>query len=136
MKTKEDMQQMIQDRIKKIQDIKHSAELRKKSTEQETAASIELFSALMRSIDRCQAELLDIMEEQQKAAEKQDEELIEELQREITELKMRNTELEQLSHTEDYLHLLQIDPTLCSPPHTRNWSEISMKTGVSVDHPE
>ncbi|RXN04207.1 E3 ubiquitin- ligase TRIM39-like protein [Labeo rohita] len=55
MKTQKDMQHMIQDRIKKIQDIKHSAELRK------------------------------------------------------------------------------IDPALCSPPHTRNWSEISLNTDVSVE---
>ncbi|XP_050970731.1 E3 ubiquitin-protein ligase TRIM39-like [Labeo rohita] len=133
MKTQKDMQHMIQDRIKKIQDIKHSAELRKKSTEQEKAANVELFSALMQSIERCQAELLEMMEEKQKAAEKQDEELIQELQQEITELTMRNTELDHLLHTEDHLHLLQIDPALCSPPHTRNWSEISMNTDVSVE---
>ncbi|KAK2913428.1 hypothetical protein Q8A67_001827 [Cirrhinus molitorella] len=133
MKTQKDMQQMIQDRIKKIQDIKRSAELRKSSAEQEKAASVELFSDLMRSIERCQAELLEMMEEKQKAAEKQDEKLIQELQQEITELSMRNTELDHLLHTEDHLHLLQIDPSLCSPPHTRNWSEISMNTDVSVE---
>uniref|UniRef100_A0A672LXI4 B30.2/SPRY domain-containing protein n=1 Tax=Sinocyclocheilus grahami TaxID=75366 RepID=A0A672LXI4_SINGR len=38
---------------------------------------------------------MEMMEEQQKAAEKQEQELIEELEQEITELKMRNTELEQ-----------------------------------------
>ncbi len=44
-----------------------------KSTEREKAASVELFSDLMRSIERCQAELLEMMEEKQKAAEKQEE---------------------------------------------------------------
>ncbi|KAI2645107.1 Zinc-binding protein A33 [Labeo rohita] len=73
------------------------------------------------------------MEEQQKTAEKQEEELIEELEQEITELKMRNTELEQLSHTEDHLHLLQIYSSLCSPTNTRNWSEISVKTHESLE---
>uniref|UniRef100_A0A673IPM1 B30.2/SPRY domain-containing protein n=1 Tax=Sinocyclocheilus rhinocerous TaxID=307959 RepID=A0A673IPM1_9TELE len=48
------------------------------------------------------------MEEQQKAAEKQAEDLIKELQQEITDLKKRNTELEQISHTDDHLHLLQV----------------------------
>ncbi|XDV33847.1 hypothetical protein PO909_004113, partial [Leuciscus waleckii] len=72
-------------------------------------------------------------EEQQKAAEKQEEELIEELEQEITELKMRNTELEQLSHTEDHLHLLQIYSSLCSSRNTRNWSEISVKTDESLE---
>uniref|UniRef100_A0A672P3A9 E3 ubiquitin-protein ligase TRIM39-like n=1 Tax=Sinocyclocheilus grahami TaxID=75366 RepID=A0A672P3A9_SINGR len=98
-----------------------------------TLTSAELFSDLMRSIKRCQAELLEMMEEKQKTAEKQDEELIQELQQEITELKMRNTELDHLLHTEDHLQLLQIDPSPCSPPHTRNWPEISMNTDVSVE---
>lgn len=49
-----------------------------------------------------------MMEEQQKAAEKQAEDLIKELQQEITDLKKRNTELEQLSHTEDHIHFLQV----------------------------
>uniref|UniRef100_A0A3B4C7X3 B30.2/SPRY domain-containing protein n=1 Tax=Pygocentrus nattereri TaxID=42514 RepID=A0A3B4C7X3_PYGNA len=44
--------------------------------------------------------------EKQKAAERQAEEFIKELEQEITELKRRDTELEQLSHTED--HLLQV----------------------------
>ncbi|XP_016113161.1 uncharacterized protein [Sinocyclocheilus grahami] len=111
MKTQKDTQQMIQDRIKKIQDIKHSAEVRK----------------------GFYTELLEMMEEQQKAAEKQEQELIEELEQEITELKMRNTELEQLSHTEDHLHLLQIHSSLCSPRNSRNWPEISMKTHESLE---
>uniref|UniRef100_A0A8C1Z141 E3 ubiquitin-protein ligase TRIM39-like n=1 Tax=Cyprinus carpio TaxID=7962 RepID=A0A8C1Z141_CYPCA len=111
MKTQKDVQQMIQNRIKKIQDIKHSAEVRKKFY----------------------TELLEVMEEQQNAAEKQEQELIEELEQEITELKMRNTELEQISHTENHLHLLQIHSSLCSPRNTRNWPEISMKTHESLE---
>ncbi|XP_016364904.1 E3 ubiquitin-protein ligase TRIM39-like [Sinocyclocheilus rhinocerous] len=133
MKTQKDMQQMIQDRIKKIQDIKQSAEVRKKNTEEEKAAHVELFTDLIRSIERRQTELLEMMEEQQKDAEKQEEELIEDLEQEIAELKMRNTELEQLSYTEDNLHLLQVYSSLCSPRNTRNWPEISMKTHESLE---
>uniref|UniRef100_A0A8C1DL00 E3 ubiquitin-protein ligase TRIM39-like n=1 Tax=Cyprinus carpio carpio TaxID=630221 RepID=A0A8C1DL00_CYPCA len=133
MKTQKDVQLMIQNRIKKIQDIKHSAEVRKRNTEKEKAVRVELFTDLIRSIERHQTELLEMMEEQQKAAEKQERELIEELEQEITELKMRNTELEQLSHTEDHLHLLQIHSSLCSSRNTRNWPEISMKTDESLE---
>ncbi len=78
----------------------------------EKAARDEFFSDLIRSIERCRTELLEMMDEQQKAAEKQEEELIEELEQEITSLKMRNTELEQLSHTEDHLHFLQVSQHL------------------------
>ncbi|XP_067281199.1 E3 ubiquitin-protein ligase TRIM39-like [Pseudorasbora parva] len=133
MKTQKDVQQMIQNRIKKIQDFKRSSEVRKRNSEKEKAARVELFTDLIRSIERCQTELLEMMEEQQKALEKQEEELIEELEQEITELKMRNTELEQLSHTEDHLHLLQIYSSRGSSRNTRNWSEISVKTDESLE---
>uniref|UniRef100_A0A673FXX4 E3 ubiquitin-protein ligase TRIM39-like n=1 Tax=Sinocyclocheilus rhinocerous TaxID=307959 RepID=A0A673FXX4_9TELE len=128
-----DVQQMIQDRMKKIQDIKHSGELRKQSMEKEKAGSIELFTALMLSIEKCQAELLEKMEEKQKAAEEQEEELIEELQQEITELKRRDSELEQLSHTEDHLQLIQSYPSICRPFNTKQWTDISVNTPVSLN---
>ncbi|KAL1254791.1 hypothetical protein QQF64_017020, partial [Cirrhinus molitorella] len=128
----QDVEQMMQDRMRKMQDIKHAAEVRKTNTEWEKAACVELFTNLTRSIERCQTELLEMMEKQEKAAEKQEEELIEELEQEIAELKMRNTKLQQLSQTEDHLHLLQMYSSMCSR-NTRNWSEIKMKTEGSVE---
>ncbi|XP_067256496.1 bloodthirsty-related gene family, member 9 isoform X3 [Chanodichthys erythropterus] len=130
-KTQTDVKQMIQDRMKKTEEIQRSVKLRKKNTEKEKADCVELFTDLIRSIERCQTELLEVMEQKQKAAEKQAEELIKELEQEISELKRRNTELEQLSHTEDHLHLLQIYPSLCSPLDTKIW--ISINTCVSVE---
>ncbi|XP_049337918.1 E3 ubiquitin-protein ligase TRIM39-like [Astyanax mexicanus] len=132
-KTQAEVQQMIQERLKKIEEIKHSVELNKKIREKEEADSVEIFRALVRCIERSQAELLEVMEEKQKAAERQAEELIKELEQEITELKRRDTELEQISHTEDHLHLLQIYPSLCRPPHTKNWTDVSVNTPLSVE---
>ncbi|XP_060782198.1 E3 ubiquitin-protein ligase TRIM39-like [Neoarius graeffei] len=132
-KTQAEVQQMIQERVKKIEEIRHSVELNKKNTEKEKADSVKVFSALMRCIERSQAELLKVMKEKQKAAEMQAEEFIKELEQEITELKRRNTELEQISHTEDHLHLLQIYPSLCSPPHTQDWTGITINPHLSEE---
>ncbi|XP_036452730.1 E3 ubiquitin-protein ligase TRIM21-like [Colossoma macropomum] len=132
-KTQAEVQQMIQDRLKKIEEIKHSVKLSKKITEKEKADSVEVFRALLRCIEKSQAELLEVMEEKQKAAERQAEEFIKELEQEITELKRRDTELEQLSHTEDHLHLLQVYPSLCSPPHTKNWTDVRINTHLKVE---
>ncbi|KAL7880825.1 hypothetical protein SRHO_G00030790 [Serrasalmus rhombeus] len=132
-KTQAEVQQMIQDRLKKIEDIKQSVELNKKSSEKEKADSVEVFRALLHYIERSQAELLEVMEEKQKAAERQAEEFIKELEQEITELKRRDTELEQLSHTEDHLHLLQVYPSLCSPPPTKNWTEVRINSHLRVE---
>uniref|UniRef100_A0A8C2F8I7 E3 ubiquitin-protein ligase TRIM39-like n=1 Tax=Cyprinus carpio TaxID=7962 RepID=A0A8C2F8I7_CYPCA len=130
--TQTDVQQMIQNRMKKIQEIQHSVELRKRNTKEKKLSSVDLFTDLIRSIERCQSELLKMMEEQQKAAEKQAEDLIKELQQEITDLKKRNTELEQISHTDDHLHLLQKFSSLCSHPHIKNWTEIKIDSDVDV----
>ncbi|XP_053349248.1 zinc finger protein RFP-like [Clarias gariepinus] len=132
-KTQAEVQQMIQERLKKIEEIKHSVDLNNKSTEKEKADVVEIFSALMLCIKRSQAELLKVMEKKQKAAERQAEEFIKDLKQEITELKRRNTELEQLSHTEDHLHLLQIYPSLCSPPHTQDWTDVTINSRLSVE---
>ncbi|KAK3545602.1 hypothetical protein QTP70_008212 [Hemibagrus guttatus] len=94
---------------------------------------MEIFSNLMRCIERNQAELLKVMEEKQKTAERQAEEFIKELEQENTELTRRTTELEQLSHTEDHLHLLQIYPSLCRPPHTQDWTHITINPHLSVE---
>ncbi|XP_028851160.1 E3 ubiquitin-protein ligase TRIM39-like isoform X2 [Denticeps clupeoides] len=133
MKTQTEVQQMIQDRQSKIQEIKDQVESKKKSTEEEISANVEVFTALLRSIERSQAELLEVMEEEQRAAERQAEGLIKDLQQEITELQRRNSELEKISHTEDHLHLLQIYPTLCSPPHSKNWADVSIHPHLSVE---
>ncbi|XP_036452729.1 E3 ubiquitin-protein ligase TRIM39-like [Colossoma macropomum] len=133
VKTQREVQQKIQNRLKKVEKIKHSVELSRKITEKEKADSVEVFRALLRCIERSQAELLEVMEEKQKAAERQAEEFIKELEQEITELKRRDTELEQLSHTEDHLHLLQVYPSLCSPPHTKNWTDVRINTHLRVE---
>ncbi|KAL7880813.1 hypothetical protein SRHO_G00030670 [Serrasalmus rhombeus] len=131
--TQAEFHQMIQDRLNKIEEIKQSVELNKKSSEKEKADSVEVFRALLRCIERSQVELLEVMEEKQKAAERQAEEFIKELEQEITELKRRDTELEQLSHTEDHLHLLQVYPSLCSPPPTKNWTEVRINSPLRVE---
>ncbi|KAK3568094.1 hypothetical protein QTP86_030303, partial [Hemibagrus guttatus] len=123
-------EQMILDRLRKIEELKHSVELNKKITEK--ADTVEIFSTLIRCIERSQIELPKVMEEKQKAAERQAEEFIKELEQEITELKRRNTELEQLSHTEDHLHLLQIYPALRIPPHIQDWTDLSINSPLSV----
>ncbi|XP_026122735.1 E3 ubiquitin-protein ligase TRIM39 [Carassius auratus] len=124
---------MIQSRLKKIEEIKCSVKLSKQSSEKERADIVELFTSLIRSIERCQSELLEVMEQKQTAAQNQAEELIKELVQEITELERRNTELEQLSHTEDHLHLLQIYPSLCRPLDTKIWTGISTDTHLKED---
>ncbi|KAM9428658.1 uncharacterized protein ACWYII_019617 isoform 1-T1 [Salvelinus alpinus] len=132
-KSKGTFQKMIQERLKKVKEIEQAVELSKRDAEREIADSLQVFTALVRSIERNQAELIEVVEEKQKAAERQAERLIEELEQEITELKRRSTELEQLSDIKDHLHLLQSSTSLYTTlPPTKNWSEISVHSDLCV----
>ncbi|ROL45114.1 E3 ubiquitin-protein ligase TRIM39 [Anabarilius grahami] len=131
-KRQNDVHQMIQDRIKRIEEIQDSVELRKRNTEKDKSSSVEIFTDLIFSTERIQSEQLKMMEKQQKEAEKQAEDFINELQQEITELEKRNTELEQLSHTDNHLHLIQMNSSLYIRPHTTNWTEIRIDSDMNV----
>ncbi|XP_064782255.1 E3 ubiquitin-protein ligase TRIM39-like [Oncorhynchus masou masou] len=133
VKTEAEVQQIIQERLKKVKDIKLSVDLSKRDAEREIADSIQVFTALVRSIEKSQAELVEVIEEKQKAVERQAEGLIKDLEQEITELKRRSIDLKQLSQTEDHLQLLQNFPSLVyKPPPTKNWSEISVHSDLCV----
>lgn len=82
------------------------------SAEKEMKESDRLFASLVRSIEERQAEANAEIMERQKAAEKRSEELIKELQREITELQRRNTEMKELVNSEDHLQLIQVTVNL------------------------
>ncbi|XP_030266591.1 E3 ubiquitin-protein ligase TRIM21-like [Sparus aurata] len=128
-KTDAEIQQRIQKRRLKIQEMKRSVELSKKDADREIAAGVQVFSALKESVERSQAELIDTIKEKQRETEKQAEGFIKELEQEISELEKRSSEVEQLSQSEDHLHLLQSFPSLNAAPPTKNW------TGVSVRPP-
>uniref|UniRef100_A0A3B4WEA4 E3 ubiquitin-protein ligase TRIM21-like n=2 Tax=Seriola lalandi dorsalis TaxID=1841481 RepID=A0A3B4WEA4_SERLL len=63
----------------------------------------------------------------QKTTDKQAEDFITELEQEISELMKRSTEVEQLSLSEDHLHLLQSFPSLKAAPPTKDWTEVRVR---------
>ncbi|XP_044049265.1 E3 ubiquitin-protein ligase TRIM21-like [Siniperca chuatsi] len=126
-KTEAETQQLIQKRRLKIQEIKRSVELSKEDADREIAGGVQVFTALKESVERSQAELIDTIREKQRKTEKQAESFIEELEQEISKLMKRSSELEQLSRSEDHLHLLQSLPSLNTAPPTKDWTEVSVR---------
>ncbi|XP_026208918.1 E3 ubiquitin-protein ligase TRIM39-like isoform X2 [Anabas testudineus] len=130
-RTEIDVQQMIQDRVNKVEEIKHSVELNKASAQKEIDESMQVFSELVRSIQTTQAELVLAIEEKQRQTERRAESLITELEQEIAELKRRNSDLEHVSRT-DHIHFLKSFPALRTPPSVKDWSETSVPTDMCV----
>ncbi|XP_074485960.1 E3 ubiquitin-protein ligase TRIM21-like [Sebastes fasciatus] len=126
-KTEAEIQQMIQKRRLKIQEIKHSVDLSEEDADREIAEGVQVFTALKESVERGQANLIDTIKEKQKTTEKQAEAFIKELEQEISELTKRRTEVEQLKRSEDQLHLLQSVQSLKAAPPTKDWTEVSVR---------
>nr|XP_046232629.1 E3 ubiquitin-protein ligase TRIM39-like [Scatophagus argus] len=125
-KTNTELQQMIQERRLKIQEVKHSVELSKEGADRETAEGVQVFTALKECVDRSLDEFIKTIEKKQKATEKQADIFIKDLEQEISELKKRSSEVEQISQSEDHVHLLQSFPSLKVVPPTMDWSDVSV----------
>ncbi|XP_033992845.1 zinc finger protein RFP-like [Trematomus bernacchii] len=126
-KTEAEIQQMIQKRRLKVQEMNRSVELSKEGADREIADGVQVFTALKESVERSQAELIDTIKEKQRETEEQAEGFIKELEQEISELTKRSSEVEQLSRSEDQLHLLQSFTSLNAAPPTKNWTEVRVR---------
>ncbi|XP_042283958.1 E3 ubiquitin-protein ligase TRIM21-like [Thunnus maccoyii] len=126
-KTEAEIQQMIQKRRLKIQEIKHSVDLSKEDADREKAEGVQVFIALKESVERSLNELIETIEEKQRTTEKQAEDFIKELEQEISELMKRSSEVEKLSRSEDHLHLLQNFPSPKAALPTNDWTEVSVR---------
>lgn len=86
---------------------------------------MQVFSTLIRTMERNQAELVEMIQRRQAAAEQRANRLVAELELEITELQRRRSEMEQLLHTDDHLHLIQVRNLVYFP----DGGEVDMGSG-------
>ncbi|XP_026166537.1 E3 ubiquitin/ISG15 ligase TRIM25-like isoform X2 [Mastacembelus armatus] len=126
-KTEAEIQQMIQKRQMKIEELRRSVKLSNEAADREKAEGVQVFTALKESVDRGLAELDRTITEKQRTTEKQAEGFIKELEQEISELKKRSSEVDQLSRSEDHLHLLQSFSSLKVAPPTKDWTRVSVR---------
>uniref|UniRef100_A0A8C8FY22 Fish virus induced TRIM protein n=1 Tax=Oncorhynchus tshawytscha TaxID=74940 RepID=A0A8C8FY22_ONCTS len=108
------VQQRFQEREKELKELQQAVESLKRSAQSAVEDSDQIFTELIRSIERRSSEVKELIRAQEKAQVSQAEGLLEQLKQEIAELRKRSTELEQLSHTEDHIHFLQSYQSLSS----------------------
>uniref|UniRef100_A0A8C7JZR9 Tripartite motif-containing protein 16-like n=1 Tax=Oncorhynchus kisutch TaxID=8019 RepID=A0A8C7JZR9_ONCKI len=108
------VQQRFQERKKELKKLQQAVKSFKRSAQSAVEDSDQIFTELIRSIERSSSEVKELIRAQEKAQVSQAEGLLEQLKQEIAELRKRSTELEQLSHTEDHIHFLQSYQSLSS----------------------
>ncbi|XP_069575303.1 E3 ubiquitin-protein ligase TRIM21-like [Brachyistius frenatus] len=119
-----ELHRLIQDRRLKIDEFRQSLKLSKEAADREMADGVQVFSALIRCLERAQAELIGTIDEKQKAATKLAEGHVRELEEEISELVRRRAEAERLSRSKDHLQFLQSFPSLSVPRFTKDWTDV------------
>jgi len=70
--------------------------------------SESIFTELIRSIERSRSEVTQLIREQEKILISQTKTLLERLEQEIEDLRKKDAELDQLSHTDHHIHFLQV----------------------------
>ncbi|XP_026083655.1 tripartite motif-containing protein 16-like [Carassius auratus] len=121
--TQKTLQQRIQQREKDLQQLRETVESHKRSAQTAVEDSERIFTELILSIERSRSELIRLIRDQEKTAVSRAEERLERLEQEINDLRRRDAELEQLSHTQDHIQFLQSFQSLSAPPESTDVNE-------------
>ncbi|XP_048042586.1 tripartite motif-containing protein 16-like [Megalobrama amblycephala] len=112
------IRQRIQQRQKDLQQLREALESHKRSAQTAVEDSKKIFTELIRSIERSRSEVTQLIRDQEKAAVSRAEGRLKQVEQEINDLRRRDAELEQLSHTHDHIHFLQSFQSLSAPPES------------------
>ncbi|XP_062400072.1 E3 ubiquitin-protein ligase TRIM47-like isoform X3 [Sardina pilchardus] len=105
--TKRKLQQRLQVREKELLELRKAVKTLKSSARTAVEDSERIFTDMIRSIERRRSGVTGLIRAQEKAEVSWAEGVLKRLEQEIAELKRRDAELEQLSHTEDHIHFLK-----------------------------
>ncbi|XDV21714.1 hypothetical protein PO909_026745 [Leuciscus waleckii] len=126
-------QQRIQQREKDLQQLREAVAAHKRSAQTAVEDSEKIFTELIRSIERSRSEATQRIRDQEKTAVSRAEGRLERLEQEINDLRRRDAELEQLSHTQDHIHFLQSFQSLSAPPESTDVNDNPFSSLSSFD---
>ncbi|XP_048040163.1 tripartite motif-containing protein 16-like [Megalobrama amblycephala] len=125
--------QRIQQRQKDLQQLREAVKSHKRSAQTAVEDSEKIFTELIRSIERSRSEVTQLIRDQEKAAVSRAEGRLARLEQEINDLRRRDAELEQLSHTHDHIHFLQSFQSLSAPPESTDKPDDPFSSLFSFD---
>ncbi|XP_067464884.1 tripartite motif-containing protein 16-like [Thunnus thynnus] len=121
------IQQRIQDREKDVKLLQQEVEAVNRSADEAVEDSEKIFTELIRLIQKRSSDVKQQIRSQQETEVSRVKELQEKLEQEITELKRKDAELKQLSHTEDHNQFLHNYPSLSQLSASTDSSSINIR---------
>ncbi|XP_067460791.1 tripartite motif-containing protein 16-like [Thunnus thynnus] len=124
--SRQNIQQRIQDREKDVKLLQQEVEAVSRSADKAVEDSEKIFTELIRLIQKRSSDVKQQIRSQQETEVSRVKELQEKLEQEITELKRKDTELKQLSYTEDNNQFLLNYPSLSQLSASTDSSSINI----------
>uniref|UniRef100_A0A3B5MY30 RING-type domain-containing protein n=1 Tax=Xiphophorus couchianus TaxID=32473 RepID=A0A3B5MY30_9TELE len=121
------IQQRIQDREKDVKLLQQEVEAINHSADKTVEDSEKIFTELIRLLQKRSSDVKQQIRSQQETEVSRVKDVQEKLEQEITELKRKDAELEQLSHTEDHNQFLLNYPSLPALSESTHSSSINIR---------
>ncbi|XP_044075666.1 tripartite motif-containing protein 16-like [Siniperca chuatsi] len=125
--SRQNIQQRIQDRQKDVKLLQQEVEAINRSADKAVEDSEKIFTELIRLMEKRSSDVKQQVRSQQETEVSRAKELQEKLEQEITELKRKDAELEQLSRTEDHTKFLHSYPSLSRLRESTDSSSIDIR---------
>ncbi|XP_044222860.1 tripartite motif-containing protein 16-like [Thunnus albacares] len=125
--SRQNIQQRIQDREKDVKLLQQEVEAVSRSADKAVEDSDKIFTELILLIQKRSSDVKQQIRSQQETEVSRVKELQEKLEQEITELKRKDAELKQLSHTEDHNQFLHNYPSLSQLSEPTDSSSINIR---------
>ncbi|XP_078029565.1 tripartite motif-containing protein 16-like [Epinephelus lanceolatus] len=125
--SRQNIQQRIQDTEKDVKLLQQEVEAISRSADKAVEHSEKIFTELIRLMEKRRSDVKQQLRWQQETEVSRVKELQEKLEQEITELKRKDAELKQLSHTEDHKQFLHNYPSLSALSEATHSSSINIR---------
>ncbi|KAG8013759.1 E3 ubiquitin/ISG15 ligase TRIM25 [Nibea albiflora] len=125
--SRQNIQQRIQDREKDVKELQQEVEAINGSADKAVEDSEVILTELISLMEKRRSDVKQQVRSQQETEVSRVKDLQEKLEQEITELKRKDAELEQLSHTEDHNQFLQNYPSLSRLSKSTDSSSINIR---------
>ncbi|KAM3598943.1 uncharacterized protein V6R79_024485 [Siganus canaliculatus] len=132
-----DVEELIQERLQKIERLKYSFELQKNSYLKEVRESQRVFSALVNAMEKSHKAVVAAIEERQREEEKKVATLVEELELEIQKMRKQTTDSdpqvpENGEGSDDAKPVTVSTVSTTCPPDMKDWSKVMIETDPCV----
>ncbi|XP_056259708.1 E3 ubiquitin/ISG15 ligase TRIM25-like [Seriola aureovittata] len=124
--SRQKIQQRIQDREKDVKVLQQEVEATNRSADKAVKNTEKIFTQLVRLLKNRSSDVKQQIRSRQKSEVSRAKELQEKLQKELVELRRRDTELERLLHTEDHIQFLHNYPSLSCLNKSTNAASINI----------